>query len=111
MWAPLGPGCRALRVPDFLAECEKPVPIKRLAAELELNISSAYHLMNTLATDGYVTRDEHSGAYGIGAKAARLGDAYARAWPVEPELRSIVNDLGAKTEENAYLALANGKDV
>ncbi|GAC1578997.1 MAG: IclR family transcriptional regulator [Candidatus Elarobacter sp.] len=107
----LGTVRRALRVLDYLAQCEEPVAIKHLAAELGLNISSAYHLMNTLAVDGYVSRDERTGAYGVGAKAARLGDAYARSWPVEPELRAIVNDLGRKTSENAYLAMANGRDV
>ena len=107
----LGTVRRALRVLDYLAESEQPVPIKRLAAELGLNISSAYHVMNTLAIDGYVTRDDRSGAYGLGAKAARLGEAYARAWPVEPELRAIVGELGARTGENAYLALVHGTDV
>ena len=107
----LGTVRRALRVLDYLAEAEQPVPIKRLAAELGLNISSAYHVMNTLAADGYVTRDERTGAYGLGAKTARLGDAYARSWPVEPELRAIAGELGARTGENAYLALVHGKDV
>ncbi|HEY0615393.1 MAG TPA: IclR family transcriptional regulator [Candidatus Elarobacter sp.] len=107
----LGTVRRALRVLDFLAEAERPVPIKQLAGALGLNISSAYHVMNTLVVDGYASRDERTGAYGLGAKAARLGDAYARAWPVEPELRAIVSELGARTGENAYLALTHGKDV
>jgi DNA-binding IclR family transcriptional regulator len=107
----LGTVRRALRVLDYLAESEEPVPIKRLAAQLGINISSAYHVMNTLAADGYVTRDDRTGAFGLGAKTARLGDAYARSWPVEPELRAIVGELGARTGENAYLALVHGKDV
>jgi DNA-binding IclR family transcriptional regulator len=96
---------------DYLAEAEVPVPIKQLAAELELNISNAYHVMNTLAVDGYVSRDERTGAYGLGAKTARLGDAYTRSWPVEPELRAIVSDLGTATGENAYLAMLHGRAV
>ncbi|HZX68329.1 MAG TPA: IclR family transcriptional regulator [Candidatus Elarobacter sp.] len=107
----LGTVRRALRVLDYLADAEEPVPIKRLAAELGLNISSAYHVVNTLVVDGYVARAERSGAYGLGAKAARLGEAYGRAWPVEPELRAIVGELGARTGENAYLAMLHGKDV
>ncbi len=107
----LGTVRRALRVLDYLAEAGEPVPIKQLAAALELNLSSAYHVMNTLLADGYASRDERSGAYGLGAKAARLGDAYARSWPVEPELRAIVGALGAQTQENAYLALVHGAEV
>jgi DNA-binding IclR family transcriptional regulator len=107
----LGTVRRALRVLDYLAACEEPVAIKRLAAALDLNLSSAYHVMNTLASDGYVSRDERSGGYGLGAKVARLGDAYARSWPVEPALRALVNDLGATSRENAYLAVVNGPAV
>jgi IclR family transcriptional regulator, acetate operon repressor len=106
----LGTVRRALRVLDYLAEAEEQVPIKQLAAALDLNISSAYHVMNTLLVDGYASRDER-GAYGLGAKAARLGDAYARSWPVEPELRTIVSGLGARTAENAYLAMLQGSEV
>lgn len=107
----LGTVRRALRVLDYLADAGEPVPIKRIAGELDLNISSAYHMMHTLVVDGYATRDEQTGAFGLGAKAARLGDAYARSWPVEPQLRAIVNELGARTEENAYLALVHGAEV
>jgi len=107
----LGTVRRALRVLDYLAESQEPVAIKRLAAELGLNISSAYHVMNTLCADGYVSRDERTGAYGLGAKTARLGEAYARSWPVEPELRAIVSELGARTGENAYLAMVHGSEV
>jgi DNA-binding IclR family transcriptional regulator len=67
--------------------------------------------MNTLAADGYVTRDERSGSFGLGAKTARLGDAYSRSWPVEPELRALVGELGARTGESAYLAMVHHKDV
>lgn len=107
----LGTVRRALRVLDYLADREGAVPIKQLAAELGLNISSAYHLINTLASDGYVARDERGGGYALGAKVARLGDAYGRSWPVEPALRALVNDLGATAGENAYLAVVNGAAV
>ncbi|HEX3467293.1 MAG TPA: IclR family transcriptional regulator [Candidatus Elarobacter sp.] len=107
----LGTVRKALRVLDYLAEREEPVAIKQLAAELHLNISSAYHLINTLAADGYVSRDERTGSVGLGAKTARLGDAYTRSWPVEPELRALVADLGARTGESTYLAMVQQRDV
>ena len=106
----LGTVRRATRVLDYLAARNEPVPIKRLAQELELNLSTAYHLMNTLACEGYAVRDA-DGGYRLGSKVALLGDAYARAWPVEPALRALVAELGARTSENAYLAMANGTDV
>ncbi|MBV8150834.1 MAG: IclR family transcriptional regulator [Candidatus Eremiobacteraeota bacterium] len=106
----LGTVRRAFRVLDYLAVAEGPVAIKRIAADLGLNISSAYHLMHTLVADGYATRDR-SGAFGLGPKAARMGEAYARSWPVEPRLRTLVQELAARTEEIAYLALLHGDRV
>lgn len=106
----LGTVRRALHVLDHLAEADGPVPIKRLASALDLTLASAYHVVNTLAADGYVSRDP-AGGYALGAKAARLGEAYARSWPVEPRLREIVRELGARTRENAYVALLNGSQV
>ncbi|MBD5654388.1 MAG: IclR family transcriptional regulator [Candidatus Eremiobacteraeota bacterium] len=102
---------RALRVLDYLAEAPGPVPIKQIATGLDINISSSYHLLNTLVIDGYAARDERSGAFGLGPKAARLGPAFARNWPVLPQLREVIRELGARTNENAYLALAAGRDV
>ena len=106
----LGTVRRALRVLDFLADAGEPVAIKRIASELGLNISRAYHVMHTLTADGYTTRDR-DGAFGLGPKAARMGEAYARTWRVEPRLRALVHELGARTEEIAYLALLHGDRV
>jgi len=107
----LGTVQRALRVLDYLAEAPGSIPIKTIAAELDLNISSAYHVLNTLLVEGYVARDERSGAFGLGSKAARLGDAYRRAWPELPVVRDIIRDLGAGMNENAYLAVVEGDRV
>src|SRR5665213_2766672 len=89
----LGTVRRALRVLDYLADAEEPVPIKRLAAELGLNISSAYHVVNTLVVDGYVARAERSGAYGLGAKAARHGEDVVITDIVESRQRVRVHAL------------------
>lgn len=106
----LGTVQRALRVLDYLADAAAPVAIKRIAADLELHLSSAYHLLNTLVVEGYAARDG-GGAFGLGAKAARLGEAYSRAWPALPHIREIVRELGAHLDENAYLAVVQGRDV
>ncbi|GAC1425834.1 MAG: IclR family transcriptional regulator [Candidatus Velthaea sp.] len=106
----LGTVQRALRVLDYLAQSTSPVAIKQIAGALDLNISSAYHLLNTLVVEGYAARDL-AGAFGLGAKAARLGEAYSRAWPVLPLIRAIIHELGARLDESAYLAVVQGRDV
>ena len=106
----LGTVQRALRVLDYLAQTSAPVPIKRIAVDLDLNISSAYHLLNTLVVEGYAARD-YSGAFGLGAKVARLGEAYSHAWPALPQVRSIIHQLGTRLDESAYLAVVQGRDV
>jgi DNA-binding IclR family transcriptional regulator len=66
--------------------------------------------MNTLACDGYVTRDDAQ-RIRLGAKTHGWATPTARSWPVEPELRALVGELGARTGESAYLAMVHHKDV
>jgi IclR family transcriptional regulator, acetate operon repressor len=105
----LGTVRRALRVLDLLAECG-PVSPRQIASALDLNLSTVYHVLNTLAADGYAARNE-AGAYALGHKAARLSDAYVRSLPLTPDLRAILRRLAEATHESAYLALLHDRDV
>jgi IclR family acetate operon transcriptional repressor len=106
----LGTVRRALRGLAFLAE-RGPATPRAIAAAVEANLSTVYHVLNTLAADGYAARDEATGAYTLGRKAARLSDAYVRALPVTPDLRAILYRLAEATSESAYLALLHDRAV
>ncbi|MGH7706817.1 MAG: IclR family transcriptional regulator [Vulcanimicrobiaceae bacterium] len=108
----LGSVRRALRVLEYVADAGAAGRLPRsIATDLGINLSTVYHVLNTLTVDGYIVRDTAAGAYRLGGKAAGLGVAFLRMLPVTPQLQTIVRELSDVTNESAYLALLYGRDV
>ena len=66
---------RALRVLEAVGGAERPLPVKVVARRCGLNLSTAYHLVRTLAYESYLVR-QPGGAYAVGPRVAEL----YRAW-------------------------------
>jgi len=47
---------RALRIIERVAASPRPVPVKVIARQCELNLATAYHLVRTLCYEGYLVR-------------------------------------------------------
>jgi DNA-binding IclR family transcriptional regulator len=64
---------RGLRVLEFLGASGGSVHAKQVAQGLDLNLSTAYHLLNTLVLEGYVQRSTGCGysVVGVGTSADR----------------------------------------
>jgi IclR family acetate operon transcriptional repressor len=107
----LGSVRRALRVLDYIAEAGGSAAPREIAAATGSNISTVYHVLNTLATDGYAEREDGTGRYRLGRKVAPLGNAFIRSLPVGPNLQSAVRGLADSTGEAAYLAILSGRHV
>jgi IclR family acetate operon transcriptional repressor len=107
----LGSVRRALRVLDYIAEAGGSAAPREIAAATGSNISTVYHVLNTLANDGYAERDDGTGRYRLGRKVAPLGNAFIRSLPVGPDLQSVVRSLAESTGETAYLAIRSGRHV
>jgi DNA-binding IclR family transcriptional regulator len=60
---------RALRVLEVVSASPK-LPVKAIARRCELNVSTTYHLVRTLAYEGYLDRLP-DGTYVAGAEVAR----------------------------------------
>ena len=102
---------RALRVLRFLAAQPEPVPLARVAAELQLPRSTAYHLLSAMTEEGFVTHlaDEHR--YGLGVAAFEVGSGYARQEPLARLARRPLADLVDRAGQSAHLAVLHGRDV
>ena len=89
---------RALRVLRYLAGQPDPVTLDRLAAEVGLPRSTAYHLVTAMIEEGFVVHlpDEHR--YGLGVAAFEVGSGYARQAPLQRitrrHLASLVDTVG-----------------
>ena len=62
---------RALAFLEAVAEARQPPRLRDVAQTLGINVTSSYHLLNTLQLAGYVTRDP-DGTFRIGGRAAIL---------------------------------------
>ncbi len=101
---------RALSFLECIALADTPPKLKDVATELGLNITTCYHLFNTLHDVGYVTRGP-DGTLRIGGRIALLYRGFVRHLRFGRDLHPIVAELSEVTRETAYLASLNGNGV
>jgi DNA-binding IclR family transcriptional regulator len=101
---------RAMRILELLAHSEKPLPLSRVCAELEIPKSTAHNILASLVQEGFVEVSE-SATYSIGLKAFEVGAAHLRATGtvgvVAPELARLTRALNITT----HWAILEGTDV
>ncbi len=98
---------RALDVLDLLGDYPDGLLIKRISRELRLNISTTYHLLNTLLEAGYVERDSETSAIRLGSRVVFLSNAVAeRAAGAElcKPIRPLLYRLTETTRAASYFA-------
>jgi DNA-binding IclR family transcriptional regulator len=99
---------RALAFLEAVALAERPPTIKEVSAELAINITTAYHLLNTLRQSGYLVKDA-DGTLRVGARASVLYQGMLRHLVLGRDLRPVIEQLATETDETAYLA-SHGRD-
>ncbi len=102
---------RALRVLRFLASQPDPVPLERLAAALDLPRSTAYHLVNAMIEQGFVTHIAEDRRYCLGVAAFEVGTGYARQAPLQRIAHRPLAALVDRIGQSAHLAVPHGRDV
>lgn len=102
---------RALGVLRFLASQTEPVSLDRIIRAVDMPRSTAYHLLNTMIDEGFVTHlpDEHR--YGLGVAAFEVGSGYSRQEPLQRIARRPLASLVDETGQSAHLAVSHGRDV
>lgn len=105
---------RALDALDLLAQFPDGLLVKSISHKLHLNISTTYHLLNTLLEAGYAERDPRTLLVRLGPKAAYLGDSHARH-AAESDLVSAANPsltrLAGSVHAASYLAAWENGDA
>jgi len=116
---------RALRVLSLVAEHPRGLTVRQISAALDLNISTCYHLLNTLVVSGYLDRPPHQQIYLLGLQIAYLNNAFLKGvaaqetasqvedtdWPpgwsaswLVGQLRAMMYRLTEQTQEPSYLS-------
>jgi DNA-binding IclR family transcriptional regulator len=94
---------RALRVLEAVGGSPGGCNAKAVARRCELNLSTAYHLLRTLAYEGYLVRDE-VGDYHLGLEISDRFRDLCASLGRGPQAAPVLRHLAATTGHSAYLA-------
>lgn len=94
---------RALRVLEVVGESPAGLNAKAVARRADLHLSTAYHLLRTLAYEGYLVRTA-SGDYQLGLEIADRFRDLCTSLTRRPEALSVLRHLAELTGHSAYLA-------
>jgi IclR family transcriptional regulator, acetate operon repressor len=101
---------RAISFLEYVATAPAPPNIRDVSKALDLNITTAYHLLRTLVACAYIKRDDDGGLE-LGEGIGVLVKHYRRRESREQYLAPIVQRLAATTMETAFLSLREGDSV
>jgi IclR family KDG regulon transcriptional repressor len=101
---------RAIRILSVLSD-GKPRTLTELSEAIDINSSTTFRLLATLACNNYVERVEQSGAYKLGLACLELSSAYYESNDIRqtalPELEMLRDDI----KETVHLAVLDKMEV
>jgi DNA-binding IclR family transcriptional regulator len=100
---------RALRILEVVS-AHPALPIKAVARRCELNLSTTYHLVHTLAHEGYLRRLS-DGTYTPGPQLARRFYDLLGALGGRTSSRHVLGHLSASTRYSAYLGRLSADEI
>jgi DNA-binding IclR family transcriptional regulator len=108
----LSTAVHVLRALEFTGRHPKGVSVKALARELDVSLSSAYSLSNSLRLEGFLdVSPAGSGLYVLGPKLASLYRSYVES-SLQPErLAPFLEELRDRASAKTYVALWKGGDL
>jgi DNA-binding IclR family transcriptional regulator len=102
---------RALGVLEVLALNPNGVTPKTVSTKLSLNLSTTYHLLNTLLVCGYAIRSPETQLFQLGPRVASLHGGLLDALRVAPRLLPFVHALRQATGATAMLGQWENDEV
>jgi DNA-binding IclR family transcriptional regulator len=100
---------RAVRVLEVVGR-EPGLPVKAIARKCDLNISTSYHLVRTLAYEGYLVRLPN-GTYVIGEAVARRFHDLLTSLERPPAAPTVLRQLSDRVGLSSYLGLLQDERV
>ncbi len=95
----------------FLATQSQPVPLEQVARAVGVPRSSAYHLINAMIHEGFVTHVEDEHRYALGVAAFEVGSGYTRQAPLQRIAQRPLAELVDALGQSGHLAVLHGRDV
>ena len=102
---------RALRVLEVVADHPDGIQAKAVARRLDLPLSTAYHLLNTLVAEGYLLHLEEARGYGLGYKIPALDRSLRHKLGVSPAVAAALGQVHQCAKAAAYYAVFRDADI
>ncbi len=102
---------RALCILELLAQHPTGLNAKQVSLKLQLNLSTCYHLLNTLIASDYVVKDPNSLLFRLSGKIGYTIHRQASPAQLVQHLTPHVQALQEVTQETAYLSLWDGQEI
>jgi DNA-binding IclR family transcriptional regulator len=109
--SPVPAAAQVLAILRYLAGQAGPVPAAAISRDVGLPRSTTYHLLDTLAREGFVVHLLEERRYGLGVSAFELASGYSRQAPFQRLARVPLAKLVDSTGHNAHLAVLHGREV
>ena len=95
----------ALRILKSFSTFEPTKRVNELSKSLGLGKSTVSRLLSTLASEGFVTKDEKTNAYRLGLSVLTLGGIITNDLEIHKEATPVLSKLVNDTGETAHLAI------
>jgi DNA-binding IclR family transcriptional regulator len=102
---------RGLLIMELLAAAPEGMLAKAISLRSGLNLSTCYHLLNTLIAAGYVVKPAGSQRFCLSGKASYPRQSAVEGAPLVPMLTPLLQALRDATREAVYLSLRAGDEI
>lgn len=102
---------RALDILECFGYSKEELGVTELSKHLRLPKNNVFRLLATLECRGYIEQDRRSGNYRLGIKTFEVGNVFLHHLGLRRQARPVLEDLVARCNETAYLAVIDGPEV
>jgi len=102
---------RAVKVIEMLSEHPRGLKLTELSSRLDINPSSAHHLLNTLLPYDYIAQDPDTKKYLLGFRFLEISRRIMDNMDIRKVARNYLEALGKETRAAVHLVVLRGNKV
>lgn len=102
---------RALGLLEVFDYQQEELGVTELAQKTGLHKNNVFRLLATLECRGFIEQDKKTGNYRLGIKTFEVATVFLHHFALRRQARPVLEELVAKCNETAYLAVADGPHV
>jgi len=102
---------RAVKVIELLSENPRGLKLTQISRKLDMNPSSAHHLLNTLLPYDYIAQDPDTKKYLLGFRFLEISRRIMANMDIRKVARKHLEALRKKTQEAVHLVVLRGNKV